>query len=89
MAKNCKYKVIFSVDDITLKKQQEIFDKVLSVLNYTERQNLHITVIDPSGGQHNIWDNTGIDPNCVECKRCTGINCAECIIFEGRTEWQE
>lgn len=80
----CKYKVDFSIDDLSLKKQQEVFEAVLSILDYNERQNFHISITDPSGGIHFIWDNTGWDPDGVDCKQCNNINCAECLIYEER-----
>ena len=80
------YKVNFSVDNIPLKKQQDIFESVLKLLNYNERMGFHVEVIDTYGGRHNIWDNTGIDPNGHECKKCGLVNCGDCVFFKERTD---
>ena len=80
------YKVNFSVDNIPLKKQQDIFEAVLKLLDYNERMGFHVEVIDTYGGRHNIWDNTGIDPNGHECKKCGLVNCGDCVFFKERTD---
>lgn len=80
MAKNL-FRVDFSVDNISLKEQQDLFNKVVDALDYNGRQNLHITVTDRIGGQHKVWDNTGVDPDGDFCKKCINVDCAECEVY--------
>ena len=83
------YKVDFSIDNLSLKEQQHIFEVLLSQLNYNQRQDLHITVTDSVGGKHFIWDNKGIDPNGVKCPKCSDIDCYDCPIYNGRKKLNE
>lgn len=92
MAKNrSMYKIEFSIDNLSLKEQQNIFETVLAKLDYNQRQNFHVTVIDFLGGKHNIWDGegTGIDPNGEFCKKCKLIDCESCVIYLNRLKERE
>ena len=78
------FKVDFSIDNLSLNEQQKVFETVVNCLDYSQRQNLHITITDPIGGKHFIWDNKGVDPDNTPCKKCSFINCADCMVYEGR-----
>lgn len=82
--KKNNYKVDFSIDNLTMKEQQEIFETVVKKLDFNQRQDLHITVTDSIGGKHFIWDDKGIDPNGINCSRCKNIDCYDCIIYQSR-----
>ena len=84
MAKKNIYKVDFSIDNLSLAEQQEIFEAVVKKLDFNQRQDLHITVTDSIGGKHFIWDDKGIDPNGINCSRCKNIDCYDCIIYQSR-----
>lgn len=80
MSKNL-YKVDFSIDNLSLIQQEQIFRNLIKMLDYDMRQNLHITVTDSIGGKHFIWDNKGISPDGKKCNKCFSINCDECIFY--------
>lgn len=84
MAKKSIYKVDFSIDNLSLAEQQEVFEAVVKKLDFNQRQDLHITVTDSIGGKHFIWDDKGIDPNGINCSRCKNIDCYDCIIYQSR-----
>ena len=84
MAKKNIYKVDFSIDNLSLAEQQEVFEAVVKKLDFNQRQDLHITVTDSIGGKHFIWDDKGIDPNGINCSRCKNIDCCDCIIYQSR-----
>ena len=84
MANNNYYKVDFSIDKLTMAEQQKVFEAVIKCLDYSKRQDLHVTVTDYLGGQHFIWDNQGISPDGIGCKHCNMISCADCIIYDRR-----
>ena len=84
MAKKNIYKVDFSIDNLSLAEQQEIFEAVIKKLDFNQRQDLHITVTDSIGGKHFIWDDKGIDPNGINCSRCKNIDCYDCLIYQSR-----
>ena len=88
MVKN-RYKVEFSIDNLPLKEQNEIFKNLLAQLDYSQRQDLHITITDCIGGKHFIWDGYGIDPNGVKCPKCSGIDCYDCPIYNRRKKLNE
>ena len=84
MAKKNIYKVDFSIDNLSLAQQQEVFEAVIKKLDFNQRQDLHITVTDSIGGKHFIWDDKGIDPNGINCSRCKNIDCYDCMIYQSR-----
>lgn len=84
MAKKNIYKVDFSIDNLSLAEQQEVFEAVVKKLDFNQRQDLHITVTDSIGGKHFIWDDKGIDPNGINCSRCKNIDCYDCMIYQSR-----
>lgn len=86
MGRKNKFKVEFSVDDITLAEQDRIFKVLIDTLDYNQRQKLNITVTDPMGGKHYIWDDKGIDPNGVKCSNCKSVDCRGCMIYSAREE---
>lgn len=88
MVKN-RYKVEFSIDNLSLKEQNEIFKNLLAQLDYSKRQDLHIIITDVIGGKHFIWDGYGIDPNGVKCPKCSGIDCYDCPIYSRRKKLNE
>ena len=88
MVKN-RYKVEFSIDNLSLKEQNDIFKNLLAQLDYSQRQDLHIIITDVIGGRHFIWDGYGIDPNGVKCPKCSGIDCHDCPIYNGRKKLNE
>lgn len=83
------YKVEFSIDNLTLHEQQEIFNKLLAQLDYDKRMDLHVTVTDFMGGKHFIWDGTGEDPNGVHCPKCGLIECEKCMLYMSRQKLEE
>ena len=89
MAKKSIYKVDFSIDNLSLAEQQEVFEAVIKKLDFNQRLDLHITVTDSVGGRHFIWDGYGIDPNGVKCPKCSGIDCHDCPIYNGRKKLNE
>ena len=76
------YKVNFSIDNLSLIQQEQIFKNLIKMLDYNMRQNLHITVTDSIGGKHFIWDNKGEMPNGFKCSKCNMIDCDDCIIYQ-------
>lgn len=88
MVKN-RYKAEFSIDNLPLKEQNEIFKNLLAQLDYSQRQDLHITITDCIGGKHFIWDGYGIDPNGVKCPKCSYIDCYDCPIYNRRKKLNE
>lgn len=78
------YKVDFSIDNLSLREQQHIFDILISELNYNQRQDLHITVTDCIGGKHFIWDSKGTDPDGIDCPKCNAIDCSDCPSYKRR-----
>lgn len=88
MIKN-RYKVEFSIDNLSLKEQNEIFKNLFAQLDYSKRQDLHIIITDVIGGKHFIWDGYGIDPNGVKCPKCSGIDCYDCPIYSRRRKLNE
>lgn len=84
--KKNNYKVDFSIDNLTMREQQEVFEAVIKKLDFNQRQDLHITVTDASGGKHHIWDGFGIDPTGTKCVNCKMIDCTDCPIYEKRKE---
>ena len=84
MAKKNIYKVDFSIDNLSLAEQQEVFEAVIKKLDFNQRQDLHITVTDSIGGKHFIWDDKGIDPNGINCSCCKNIDCYDCLIYQSR-----
>lgn len=90
MAKNrSTYQVDFSIDDLSMKEQQKIFDTVLAQLDYNQRMNLHVTVTDFMGGKHFVWDGTGEDPDGVKCVKCGLIDCERCALYMSRQKLKE
>ena len=88
MGKNL-YKVQFSIDNLSLAQQEQIFKNLIKMLDYNMRQDLHIIVTDSIGGKHFIWDNKGIDPNGINCIRCKNIDCYDCPIYQSRENKNE
>ena len=84
MAKKNIYKVDFSIDNLSLAEQQEVFEAVVKKLDFNQRQDLHITVTDSIGGKHFIWDDKGIDPKGIKCYSCKNIDCYDCMIYQSR-----
>lgn len=89
MAKKSIYKVDFSIDNLSMVEQQEIFEAIIKKLDFNQRQDLHITVTDSIGGKHFIWDDKGIDPNGINCPRCKDIDCCGCLIYQNRKNKNE
>lgn len=85
-AKKRTYQVDFSVKDLTLYKQNEIFKWLINFLDFEERQKLTIKITDLCGGQHFIWDKYGIDPAGTKCKECNFIECADCPVWNLRNK---
>lgn len=81
--KSCGYKVTFSVEGITLKEQEEIYDLLRKNLSFDMKDHFDIVVEDPVGGKHYLWRDTGINPDGKECKKCATINCAMCYHYKG------
>lgn len=86
MKKKALYKIDFSIDDLSLSQQQQIFKKLIKMLDYDARQNLHVTVTDSIGGKHFIWDGNGERPNGIKCRQCNMIDCEDCLIYQNSKE---
>ena len=43
---------------------------------------LSITVEDPIGGKHNLWEDNGVKPNGEICKKCSLVDCQCCIKYK-------
>ena len=72
------YRVVFSVDAITLRQQEEIYDLLRKNLSFDMKDHLSVMVEDPIGGKHDLWQDSGIDPKGGICKKCATINCEFC-----------
>ena len=84
MRKNSgSYKVVFQIEGITLRQQQEIYDLLRKSLSFSMKDHFSITVEDSVGGRHNLWENTGTKPNGDFCKNCTFVDCQYCIEYKG------
>lgn len=86
MMKKNFYKVDFSIDNLSLKQQDELFKTILCKLDFNQRQNLHIVVTDLSGGKHYIWDGYGVDPLGIKCNKCNLVECCDCPVYNRRKE---
>lgn len=75
------YLINFQIKDLSFSKQNKIFSKILNELDYDERQSLSVTLTDPIGGKHFIWERSGIDPQGVKCEKCPALTCEDCVIF--------
>ena len=83
------YKINFEIKNLSMIEQEKVFKAVLNVLDYDAKENFHIVVTDFMGGQHFVWDNSGIDPNGVKCRSCKLIDCENCPVFIKRKEFAE
>ena len=80
--KSCGFTVVFSVGGISMKQQQEIYDLLRKNLSFDMKDYLSITVEDPIGGKHNLWEDNGVKPNGEICKKCLFIDCRNCIKYK-------
>lgn len=80
--KSYGYKVNFSVDGVSLKQQEEIFNAVQKILNEEERKFMTMEIEDVVGGRHDFLNQTGIKPSGELCKRCISIDCRLCIDYK-------
>lgn len=80
------YKVEFSVDNLSMKEQEQFYKIILAQLDFEQRQNLHIKITDFIGGEHFLWEGYGIDPFGEKCNNCKFIDCETCAIYKNRKE---
>lgn len=79
--KSCGYTVVFSVNGISMMQQQEIYDLLRKNLSFDMKDCLNITVEDPIGGKHNLWEENGVKPNGEICKECSFFDCQYCVKY--------
>ena len=78
MKKNNLYKVTFSIDNLTLYEQNQIYN-LLNKLDFNLKDNMNILITDPIGGIHDPLNRIGIMPNKNKCKlNCIRVNCSDC-----------
>lgn len=75
------YQVEFSIDNLSLLEQERIYQKVISILDFDQKENLHITITDPIGGKHYVWDGSGETPEHFFCKKCHEVSCSRCKTY--------
>lgn len=76
------YEVNFNFEKLTLSEQERVYNKLMSVLDQDLKDRLHITVIDLLGGKHHVYDDTGVRPDGITCKRCVNVDCAQCKLWK-------
>lgn len=80
------FQVDFSITNLSLLEQEKIYQHLISGLDFTQKEKLHITVTDPNGGKHHVWDGTGITPDGVCCNKCHEIDCVKCVTYKHMIE---
>lgn len=75
------YQVEFSIDGLSLLEQEKIYQQVVAILDYNQREKLHITITDPIGGKHYVWDGSGETPEHFFCKKCHEFSCDRCKTY--------
>ena len=55
MAKRATYNVEFSLEGLTLIEQERFYQKLMSILDQSMKDILHIKVTDLVGGQHAVF----------------------------------
>lgn len=75
------YRVEFSIEDLSFLEQEKIYQHLISGLDFTQKEKLHITIFDPIGGSHHVWDNTGVTPEQIFCKECHELSCEKCKTY--------
>ena len=75
------YQVEFSIDGLSLLEQEKIYQQVVAILDYNQRGKLHITITDPIGGKHYVWDGSGETPEHFFCKKCHEFSCDRCKTY--------
>lgn len=78
------FQISFSIGNITLREQQEIFQMLMKHLNFHQKDNLKIVVIDPVNGEHDIFEQLGVAPSGKVCTNCCKIDCSSCYIYNHR-----
>lgn len=78
MAKKANFKTTFSIDKMTIAQADELYRKLLDVLSFDLKDRLSIQIEDCVGGKHNLFEETGITPDCRICNKCKRIDCADC-----------
>ena len=76
------FQVDFHIPNLTLLEQEKIYQYLIEGLDYNQRENLQITITDPSGGKHFVWDKKGATPEKYICDVCYEIDCAKCKTYE-------
>ena len=80
------FKVEFTMNDLSLYEQQEVYNILAKYLSINAKSKLHIVVTDPINGKHEVWNNRGIDPNGMVCKKCVQVDCTNCSVYKHREE---
>lgn len=73
--KNGGYDVVFTFQDVSLKKLNEIHHVISSMLS---GDNFDVQITDSIGGVHYIGLQKGEKPNGEKCESCVLIDCREC-----------
>lgn len=81
-SKRAYYEVNFNFEKLTLSEQERIYNKLMSVLDQDLKDKLHITVTDLLGGKHHVYDDMGVRPDGITCKRCVNVDCAYCSVWK-------
>lgn len=76
------FDVTFSISNISLQEQNQIYQTLMKDLSYELKERLSIEIKDLSGGRHQIMAETGISPDGEKCPKCTLIDCAQCSIWQ-------
>lgn len=86
MAKRATYNVEFSLEGLTLIEQERFYQKLMSILDQSMKDVLHIKVTDLLGGVHDPFSNKGTRPDGINCNGCYTIDCARCSVWKKVTE---
>ena len=81
-SKRATYKVEFSFSDLSLAQQDQLYNKLMSILDFSLKDKLNLKVIDLLGGTHDPLANTGVRPDGIECAKCGYVDCAFCKVWK-------
>ena len=81
-SKRATYKVEFSFNGLTLAEQDQLYNKLISILDFSLKDKLNLKVTDLIGGTHDPLAGTGVRPDNVECAKCGYVDCALCKVWK-------
>ena len=76
------FDVTFSVENVTLQEQNQIYQALMKHLPSELKDRLAIEVKDVNGGRHQLLTETGITPEGTKCPLCKTIDCGQCPIWK-------